>query len=56
MANHTAHSGGIFLTIGIVIGTGVGIAASNPMNGVLVGTAVGTAAALLLWLLDRRRA
>jgi hypothetical protein len=56
MAKHTAHSGGIFLTIGILIGTGVGIAAGNPMNGVLIGTAVGTGAALLLWMLDRRRA
>ena len=55
MTRRNAHSGGIFLTVGIVVGAGAGIAAGNPMNGILIGTALGAAAALLLWLLDRRR-
>ena len=55
MPRRNTHSGGIFLTMAIVVGAGAGIAAGNPMNGILVGPAVGAAAALLLWLLDRRR-
>lgn len=55
MIRRNARSGGIFLTVGIFVGAGVGIAAGNPMNGILIGTAVGAGAALLLWLLDRRR-
>jgi len=55
MITRNAQAGGIFLTFGIVAGAGAGIAAGNPMKGVLIGTALGAGAALLLWLLDRRR-
>jgi len=55
MARRDTRSGGIFLTIGILAGTGWGLAAGAPMKGVLIGTGLGLAAALLLWLLDRRR-
>jgi hypothetical protein len=55
MATRNAQAGGIFLTLGILIGAGTGIAAGDPMKGVLIGTAVGAGAALLLWLIDRRR-
>jgi hypothetical protein len=55
MATRNARSGGIFLTIGILAGCGWGIAVGEPMKGILAGTALGAAAALLLWLLDRRR-
>jgi hypothetical protein len=55
MAKRNARAGGIFLAIGILAGFGWGIAAGEPMKGVLIGTAVGGVAALLLWLLDRRR-
>ena len=48
-------AGGIFLTVGILAGFGWGIAVGEPMIGVLAGTAIGVAAAVLLWLLDRRR-
>ena len=41
--------------VAILIGFAWGIAAGNPMKGVLAGTALGVMAALLLWLLDRRR-
>ena len=54
MARRNAKSGGIFLTIGILAGFGWGVAAGAPMKGVLIGTGLGIAAALLLWLLDRR--
>jgi hypothetical protein len=55
MATRSARSGGIFLTIGILAGFGWGIAAGAPMKGVLIGTGVGIAAALMLWLVDRRK-
>lgn len=55
MARRNARSGGIFLTISILAGCGLGLAAGNPMKGILIGTGLGTTAALLLWLIDRRR-
>jgi hypothetical protein len=55
MAKRNAQAGGIFLTLGILAGAGAGIAAGDPMKGVLIGTALGAGAALLLWLIDRRR-
>ena len=55
MARRNAQAGGFFLTMGILIGCGWGIAVGEPMKGVLAGTAIGALAALLLWLLDRRR-
>ena len=55
MATRNARSGGIFLTIGILAGSIWGVAVGAPMKGVLIGTGLGIAAALLVWLLDRRR-
>ena len=55
MARRNAQAGGIFLTLGILIGFGWGISLGEPMKGALAGTAIGALAALLLWLLDRRR-
>ena len=55
MARRNARAGGIFLTLGILLGFGWGVAAGEPMQGILVGTALGAMAALVLWLLDRRR-
>ncbi|MBA3510554.1 hypothetical protein [Sphingomonas sp.] len=55
MARRNARAGGIFLTIGILAGFGLGAAAGNPMKGILVGTALGAVAAAVLWLVDRRR-
>ena len=55
MAQRNTRSGGIFLAIGVLTGFGWGIATGDPLKGVVIGTALGTVAALLLWLLDRRR-
>jgi hypothetical protein len=33
-----------------------GLAIGNPMKGVLAGTAIGALLAIVLWLVDRRRA
>jgi len=55
MARRNAQAGGIFLTIGILAGTVWGVAAGAHMKGVLAGTGLGIAAAVLLWLFDRRR-
>lgn len=55
MAKRNTQAGGIFLTVGILVGFGWGAAAGDPMKGILIGTALGAAAAVALWLLDRRR-
>ena len=49
-------AGGFFLTFLIIGGLVAGVLSDNAMGGVLIGTAAGVAMALLLWLLDRRRA
>ncbi len=41
--------------IGILAGLIWGVARGEPMLGILSGTALGIAAAVLLWLVDRRR-
>lgn len=55
MARRNAQAGGIFLTVGILAGLAWGAARGQPMLGILAGTALGIAAAVLLWLVDRRR-
>lgn len=55
MAKRNDRAGGIFLMVGILGGFIWGIATGQAMLGALAGTALGIAAALLLWLLDRRR-
>jgi hypothetical protein len=56
MRRPTAKAGGCFLTLCILAGFIVGLAIGNPMKGVLSGTAIGALIALVLWLVDRRRA
>jgi hypothetical protein len=41
--------------LGILVGFAIGVATGQLMLGTLAGTAIGIAAALLVWLLDRRR-
>ena len=45
-------SGGIVLSR--ILGVWLGVAEGMPMKGILIGTGIGIAAALLLWLIDRR--
>jgi hypothetical protein len=56
MQRPTAKAGGCFLTLCILAGFVIGLAINNPMKGVLAGTGTGAAIALILWLVDRRRA
>lgn len=55
MSRSSPRAGGFFIMIAILIGFAVGLARGNAMEGVLAGTMIGIAAAVLLWLLDRRR-
>lgn len=54
MERRAARSGGCFLTLTILGGFIAGLATGNPLRGVLIGTVLGAAAAVLLWLIDRR--
>ena len=56
MQRPIARAGGCFLTLCILIGFVAGLAIGNPMKGVLAGTGIGALAAIILWLVDRRRA
>lgn len=56
MATRSTKAGGFFLTFCILGGLGAGLAAGDPMRGVVIGTMAGIALAVLLWLIDRRRA
>ena len=52
----TTKPGGCFLTICILAGFPLGLAIGNPMKGILIGTGAGIALALIIWLIDSRRA
>jgi hypothetical protein len=56
MKTRSTQAGGLFLMLAIIAGTIWGVIAGNPMLGVLRGTGVGIVLALLVWLVDRRRA
>lgn len=55
MQQRNPMAGGFLLTLFIVVGFGWGIFAGQPLVGALGGTAVGLVAAILVWLIDRRR-
>lgn len=55
MTSPNSRAGGFFLILAIFAGAAWGISAGNPMKGILIGTAVGIAAAVIIWLMDRRR-
>jgi UDP-N-acetylmuramyl pentapeptide phosphotransferase/UDP-N-acetylglucosamine-1-phosphate transferase len=48
-------AGGIFIFIGLLAGSILGIAYDKPSVGMIGGFAVGTAIALMIWLLDSFR-
>lgn len=47
--------GGIFLFIGLLVGSIAGIALNEPSIGMITGFGVGGLLAILIWLFDRRR-
>jgi hypothetical protein len=47
-------AGGFLVALGMLGGVGVGFAIGQATPGFLVGTAIGVAAAVLVWLKDRR--
>ena len=55
MVRRTPKAGGFFIMLAILVGFGIGVARGNPLEGVLAGTAIGVVAAVLLWLIDRKR-
>ncbi len=54
MQSRSPRAGGFLLILGIFVGVIVGIWRGEPSLGFLIGTAAGIAAALLVWLVDRR--
>ena len=55
MDGNRTMAGGCFFPIFIVAGFLVGLAANNAVAGAVIGTAAGIVAALIVWLIDRRR-
>lgn len=55
MSSNRARAGGCFLTLFIPAGFLAGLSVGDPMTGALIGLAAGAAAAVAIWLLDRRR-
>lgn len=47
-------AGGFLVALGMLGGVGVGFAIGQATPGFLIGTAIGVAAAVLVWLKDRR--
>ncbi|HXH14641.1 MAG TPA: hypothetical protein VNJ10_00740 [Sphingomonas sp.] len=47
-------AGGFLVALGMLGGAGIGFAIGQATPGFLIGTAVGVAAAVLVWLRDRR--
>lgn len=48
-------SGGIFLFLGPVVGTLIGVSRNEPILGMLLGFGAGAALALIIWIIDRRK-
>lgn len=55
LPTQTPRGGGAIIAIAIIGGAIIGLAMRQPSIGVLAGTALGVAAAIGLWLRDRRR-
>jgi uncharacterized membrane protein len=48
-------AGGFFIAIGLIAGAIIGIAYNQASAGMMGGFVLGGAAAIIVWLLDRRR-
>lgn len=50
-----ARSGGIFLSVGPIVGLMYGVGRGDPIKWLLIGFAIGLAVAIAVWLSDRRK-
>lgn len=48
-------AGGFLIALGLLVGGAIGLVRGNSSLWLLIGLAVGVAAALAIWLIDRRR-
>lgn len=55
MARRNSLAGGFFLVAAILTGAVWGIFTGKAMIGIVAGTAIGIAAAISVWMVDRRR-
>ena len=55
MTKRSPVAGGFLIVVAILVGFVGGIILGRPMDGVLIGTIGGIAAAVILWLVDRRQ-
>lgn len=55
-SGRASRAGGVIIAFTVIAGALVGAHFGQPSLGTVVGTAVGAATALLLYVLDRRRA
>ena len=46
---------GFFIALAVVVGAVIGVIVGEPSAGTIIGATIGIVAALLLWLIDRRR-
>lgn len=56
MSTPTPRASGFFIAVAVIAGAVIGARLGEPSIGVLTGAAAGIVLALLLWLIDRRRA
>ncbi len=47
-------AGGALIALGILAGAAIGFAVGQATPGLLIGTAIGVAAAVVIWMRDRR--
>lgn len=50
-----AQAGGFFLFMGLIAGSIIGVVYDQPSIGMVGGFAAGATAAIIVWLVDRRR-
>ncbi len=50
-----ARAGGVFVTLGLLIGAVAGVFAGQSSLGMVIGLGVGVTIAIILWLSDRKR-
>ena len=56
MTTPDPRAGGFLLSLLIIVGLAIGIAAGSPITGAVIGTAAGIFVALIVWATDRGRA